>query len=225
MLAASAMFFLIHMFPATPLRARAIELLGEQRYTALFAVAALATLVWLIYSFNAAPIGENLWTVPEVGYLLLAALMLFAFILAVAGYMAPNPSIPGGDLFLEKENVGEGIFAITRHPAMWGIAIWAIAHAIGLATVRGFLFFGTFALTALIGSWMQQRRKRARLAGWAAFEAKTSFWPFAAILDDRAKLNFKAVGWLPFAIAVIIWAVILHIHAWLFGVPPLPFRV
>ncbi len=48
---------------------------------------------------------------------------------------------------------------------MWGIAIWAVAHMVSQPSLRGFVFFGGFAATALIGSYVQQRRKRAQLAG------------------------------------------------------------
>ena len=225
LLVASAAFFLLHMLPATPLRARFIALTGEPVYSAVFSLASVVAIWWLASSFNAAPYGAKLWTVPEWWLLLKAALILFASILVVAGFATPNPSAPGGAKVLEKGNAAGGIFAITRHPAMWGFAIWAIAHLISQGTVRGFAFFGCFAATALIGSWLQQRRKRAELAGWPAFEARTSFWPFAAIVEGRAKLSLQAIGWRRIAAAVILWAVILHAHAWLFGVQPLPFHV
>ncbi len=225
LLAASAVFLLLHSIPATPLRARLIALTGEPVYSAIFSVASLVAIWWLASSFNAAPYGAKLWTVPGAWLLAMAALILFAFILVVAGYTTPNPSTPGGGKVLEKGDAAQGIFAITRHPAMWGFAIWAIAHAISQATPRGLVFFGAFAATALIGSWLQQRRKRATLPGWPAFEAKTSYWPFAAILEGRAKLSLKAIGWLPIAIAAVLWAVFLHFHATLFGVDPLPFHI
>jgi uncharacterized membrane protein len=92
---------------------------------------------------------------------------------------------------------------------------------ISQATWRGFAFFGAFAATALIGSWLQQNRKRNTVSGWSAFEEKTSFFPFAAILQGRAKLSLRAIGWKPIVIALIAWAAILHFHFWLFSVKPL----
>jgi uncharacterized membrane protein len=225
LLAASAAFFLLHLLPATPLRARFIALAGEPVYSAIFSVLSLAAIWWMASSFNAAPYGAKLWTVPGAWLWLKAALILFALILAVAGLATRNPSAPGGVKVLEKGSAAEGIFAITRHPAMWGIAIWATAHMISQATPRGFVFFGALVATALIGSWLQQRRKRVQLPGWPAFQAKTSYWPFAAILEGRATLSLRAIGWLRIAIAVVLWALILHFHAWLFGAPPLPFHV
>src|SRR5262249_16836772 len=156
--------------------------------------------------FNAAPYGSKLWLVPDWWLWLNAVLILFALILAICGVLTPNPSSPGAEKLLTNvDAAGSGIFAMTRHPVMWGAAIWAIAHAISLATVRGILFFGAFAATALIGSWLQQRRKRADIPAWAAFEAKTSFFPFAAMLERRAQLSLHAIGWRRIAVAVLAW--------------------
>lgn len=225
LLAASAAFFLLHMVPGTPLRARVVALTGEQVYMALFSVASAAAIWWMVSSFNAAPYGGKLWTAPGAWLLLKAVLVLFAYILIVAGMATPNPYAPGGAQLPENAYAAGGVFAITRHPVMWGIAIWAIAHTISQPNTRGAVFFGGFAATALIGSWLQQRRKRATLPGWPAFEAKTSFWPFAAILEGRVGISLNAIGWRKIAVAAVIWAVILYFHVRWFGAQPLPFSI
>lgn len=222
LLAASAAFFLLHLLPATPLRPRLIGVAGEPVYAAIFSVASAAAIWWMVSSFNATPFGDKLWVAPDAWQWLKAVLILFAYILIVGGVATPNPSAPGGDKVLEKGNAASGIYAITRHPVMWGIAIWAISHTISQPTLRGFVFFGGFAATALIGSYLQQRRKRKELAEWPVFEAKTSFVPFAAILDGRAALSLKAIRWWQIAIAVVLWAAILHFHLRWFGAQPLP---
>jgi len=171
--------------------------------------------------FNAAPYGEKLWLVPLWWVWVKAALVLFAFVLIFAGVLNPNPSSPGSEKVLETPTATDGVFAITRHPVMWGVAIWAFAHLISQATWRGFAFFGAFAATALIGSWLQQRRKRVSVPGWANFESKTSFFPFLALIEGRATLQVRAIRWLPLLVAVIAWAAMLHFHGWLFGTPAL----
>ncbi len=223
--AASLVFFLFHMLPSTPLRPKLVAAVGEGAYMAAFSVLSLVAIWWLIHTFEAAPYGDKLWAVPDWWLWLKAALVLFALILALGGILTPNPSAPGAGKLLENSDLSKGIFAITRHPLMWGAAIWAIAHAISEATLRGFLFFGAFAATALIGSWLQQRRKRATLPGWAAFEAKTSFVPFMAILDGRSKLSVKAIGWWRIAVAAVAWALVMHFHTQIFGAQPLPVYV
>ncbi len=223
LLAASSAFFLLHLVPGAPLRGRLIALAGEGPYTGVFSLLSVAALWWLVRAFEATPSGGVFWIVPTWWLWLQAALILFALILIVGGLLTANPSAPGGGKLLGRQDMAQGIFAITRHPVMWGIAIWAAAHAVSEATLRGFAFFGAFAATALIGSWLQRRRKKAEIPGWAAFEAKTSFVPFAAIVEGRAKSSLNAIGWSRIAIAAVVWALILHFHAELFGVPPLPF--
>jgi uncharacterized membrane protein len=222
LLLAASTFFLIHLVPSMPLRRKIIAATSEKAYMAGFAVLSLAALVWMITEFNTAPYGTKLWVMPDWWPWLKAALILFALILAICGVLTPNPSSPGAEKTLAKLNASGGIFAITRHPVMWGAAIWAITHAISAATVRGLLFFCAFAATALIGSWLQQRRKRAGNPAWAAFEAKTSFFPFAAILQGRAKLSIDTIGLRRIALGALTWFAMLYFHARLFGVQPLP---
>jgi uncharacterized membrane protein len=220
--AAAAAFFLLHLIPSTPVRAGAVSIVGEGAYRAAFSILSLIAIWWMAREFEAAPYGEKLWIVPSWWPWVQAALILFAFVLAVGGVSAPNPSAPGGAKALSGPGLAGGVFAITRHPVMWGAAIWAMTHMISQATTRGLLFFGAFAATALIGIWLQQKRKRTELPGWDAFEAKTSYFPFAAILEGRAKLSIRAIGWWRPLFAVLLWAAILHFHYWLFGVRSLP---
>ncbi len=209
---ASAWFFILHLLPSTPLRPRAVALAGEAVYGAAFSILSLLAIYWTTQQFNAAPYGEKLWIAPAWWPWLKMALVLFAFILIFGGLLTVNPSAPGGQKIADAGAAARGIFAITRHPVMWGVAIWAIAHIVSQGTWRGIAFFGSLAATALIGSWLQQRRKRDTVPGWAAFEAKTSFWPFAAILAGRARFSLGAIGLWRIAVAVIAWAVVLHFH-------------
>ncbi|MBT3071563.1 NnrU family protein [Rhodomicrobium sp. Az07] len=219
LLAAASAFFILHLFPSTPLRRRSVAIAGEGAYTAIFSILSLATLWWAVTEFNAAVPGEKLWSMPAWWIWIAAILILFAYILIVGGLATPNPSSPGAEKVLEKGDAAGGIFAITRHPVMWGIAIWAFAHLLSQGTWRGVFFFGALAATALIGSWLQQRRKRATVPGWADFEAKTSFVPFAAMADGRAHLSFARLGWWRVAIGVALWAAAFHFHSWFAGVP------
>ncbi|MBI4724331.1 MAG: hypothetical protein HY765_04925 [Rhodomicrobium sp.] len=202
LLIAASAFFLLHLLPATPFRGRLVAVTGEGLYIAAFSLLSLITLWWLAWQFEAVPYGEKFWSVPAWWLWLKAALMLLAFIFAVGGVLA------GADR--TSEGSREGIDLATA---------W---KAISLATVRGFLFFGAFAATALIGSGLQQRRKARSIPDWGAYVAKTSFFPFAAIFEGRATFSLKAIGWWRIAIAVIVWAAILHFHYRLFGAQPLP---
>jgi uncharacterized membrane protein len=71
------------------------------------------------------------------------------------------------------------VFAITRHPMMWGFALWAIVHAIVLSTFASLTISATILFLALVGA-AGQDRKKARLIGepWRDWMRRTSFVPF-----------------------------------------------
>jgi uncharacterized membrane protein len=216
-------FLLIHYFPSTPLRGRVISAIGESAYLGAYSLLSLVVIIWWVSAFNNTPGYAPLWFYPDWWPWLKALLLLFAAILLVGAVSSPNPSVPKGGALLQRADIGEGVFAITRHPGMWAFAIWAIAHLISQPNWRGFWFFGLFALTALGGAWLQEKRKARELGeGWARFEAKTSFVPFVAIAQGRATLSLRKIGLWRLGVAVLIWAMLLHLHPWLFGVSPLP---
>lgn len=224
LLALSGLLFLaIHFVPSTPLRSAAIGSIGETAYLGIFSILSLASIWWWISNFNSAIYTETLWAYPAWWPWLKAVLMLFAALLLVGAFTAPNPSVPRGGQLLERPDLGQGVFAITRHPGMWGFGIWAIAHLISQPNYRGFWFFGIFAITAIVGAYLQERRKAKQLGeGWRRFEAKTSFVPFAAIAQGRARFSLSQIGWWRIGVAVLIWALLLHLHVWLFAASPLP---
>lgn len=235
MLAIAGLFFLaIHIVPATPLRARAVASMGEGAYLGVFSVVSLLSIGWWVRAFNIAPHGADLWNYAQWWPLLetfmwwpllKAVILLFAFVLFVAGVSSPNPTLPNAGKLLERPGVGQGIFAITRHPLMWAFGLWGITHLISQPNWRGFWFFGLFAVTALGGAFLQEMRKaRAYGASWRNFTAKTSFIPFLALLQGRAHLLLADIGWWRIGLAALLWAVILLLHGGLFGVPALPVR-
>jgi uncharacterized membrane protein len=224
MLAIAGLLFLaIHFVPATALRSRAVAALGEDRYMGLFSAASLAVFGFWAWAFAQAPGDERAWFYPAAWPWLKAAILLFAFMLFVGGVSSPNPTAVRQGPLLDRPDVGSGIFAITRHPVMWGFGLWGIAHLISQPDWRGFWFFGLFAITSLGGAWLQERRKARQYgARWQRFAERTSFVPFAALARGRARLSLAEIGWWRIVLAVALWAAMLHLHPRLFGVSPLP---
>ncbi len=63
---------------------------------------------------------------------------------------------------------------------MWSFAIWAAVHAGVSGRTAVVILAAGIAVLALFGAAMQDRKKRAALGErWAAWQAKTSFVPFA----------------------------------------------
>lgn len=220
---AGLVFFAIHVVPATPLRRTAVGAIGEGPYTGLFSLISLIVIWWWVRAFNSTAPDEVLWALPAWWPWIKAVIMLVAAVLFVGGLSSPNPTLPRGGALLERPDVARGIFAITRHPLMWSFGLWGIAHLISQPNWRGVWFFGLFALTAIGGAVLQERRKAdAYGASWDRFTAKTSFIPMLAVLQGRASLSISAIGWWRIAVAVLLWAVMLGLHPWLFGVAALP---
>ncbi len=220
---AALVFLGLHLLPSTPLRPWAVGRLGEKAYMGAFSLLSLGGLIWLIAAYNAAPTGEPLWVIGPLWRWANALLMLAVLVLLVAGALSPNPAVAGGAAALRRKEPWRGVFAVTRHPLMWAIGAWGVLHLINRPEPASFVFFGSLSLLAVGGAWLQDARKRRELgADWQPFEAHTSFVPFAALIAGRARLALGDVGWWRLAVAVVLWAALLHFHAWLFGVPAIP---
>jgi uncharacterized membrane protein len=211
---ATAAFLLTHLVPSTPLRPRLVTAMGEWPYRGAYSAVALATLVWMIWAF-AHTQAEPLW----VGWRLLPlVLMPFAFILVACGYRR-NPTMVGAHKLLASEDPARGMIRITRHPIMWGIMLWAIAHILARGDARSLVFFGGFLLLAALGTLAMDRRKRAD-PNWARFSAVTSHVPFVAIAQGCNRLVWREIGWTRPIIGLTVFCLFLVWHPWLFGVRP-----
>jgi uncharacterized membrane protein len=83
------------------------------------------------------------------------------------------------------------------------------------------VFFGTFLVTSLAGMpSIDAKLARRDPATWRTLAAATSIVPFAAIAEGRNRFVPDEIGWLTPLIAVVAWAIVLHLHPWLFGVAP-----
>jgi uncharacterized membrane protein len=124
---------------------------------------------------------------------------------------------------LERPDAIKGMVRITRHPFLWGVAIWAAGHLLVNGDVAGILLFGTMLLLALFGTAsIDAKRRRALGPAWDAFAARTSSIPFAAILTRRQRLDLGEIGWWRPALAIALYVAVLFGHPYAFGVSALP---
>lgn len=164
-----------------PLRRR----LGDAAFLGLYSLVAFAFFVPLVWIyFGNRHTGPILWFVP-VGPVLRAVLyaaMALATILVVAALVRPSPAavVPG-------EARPTGVYRITRHPLVLGLALIAALHLIPNGAASDVAFFGGFVAFALLGAWHQDRRKLATGdPAFRAFHAATPFFPFAGAGALRA---------------------------------------
>jgi uncharacterized membrane protein len=219
LIAATAVFLATHYVTSTPLRSRLVAALGQNGYLVLYSAAAFATLGWMIWAYYRAPF-MALWYAPGLRYIPLAV-MPFSLILIVTGLLTRNPSLVGQERLLRSETPTRGILRVTRHPLMWGIALWAAAHVIARGDAASLVFFGSFLLLALSGTALIDHRKRTALGmDWARFAQETSSIPFAALASGRNRFSISEIGWKQLAPAVLLYALLFWLHPLLFGAKP-----
>jgi uncharacterized membrane protein len=111
--------------------------------------------------------------------------------------------------------IAKGIVRITRHPFLWGVALWAIVHLIVNGDLASFILFGSLLALALGGTVsIDAKRRRVFPDQWAQFASATSIVPFAAIITGRNRLGpaLPEIGlWRPLA-AIVVYAVSFYLH-------------
>lgn len=215
-LAATA-FVGTHVLLSHSLRAPIVKAIGAGGFMILYTLVAFATLGWLANAYRAAPAGAPLWRVGEGIWGPVTLVMLIASILLM-GSLIGNPALPGPpDRAAHVPPVARGVFAVTRHPMLWAFALWGLCHIAVYPIAANIAVAVAIVVLSLVGAALQDVKKEA-LQGesWRAWEAKTSYWPFAAIATGRARFG----GFRPHDIAggVAIWLVATWAHLPIAGV-------
>lgn len=219
----ATLFFVgIHVFiSGTRLRDRLVARVGERGFLGLFSLLSLAGMVWLVVAYGRAPMVRLWGPLPALGPAAIG-LVLVAFLLIGIGLTTPSPTAVGGEALLDADEPARGILRITRHPFLWGVALWAAVHLVVNGDLAGTVLFGGLLVLALIGPASIDKKRERRLGpAWESFAARTSNVPFAAILQGRNALRVGELGWWRIAVAVALYAAFLASHGWLFGVSPL----
>ena len=227
LIAAATFFLVIHLLVSgTGMRDGLIARIGERAYLGLFSLASVAGLVWLGVAYAAArhaPSARVYWSITPITRDVQIALQLLAMLLIAPGLATPNPTSVRQEGVLDRPDAVRGMLRITRHPFLWGVAIWAAGHLLVKGDIGSVVLFATMLVLALAGTLsIDAKRRRALGATWDAFAAQTSNAPFAAILAGRQTLSLGEIGGWRIAIAVAIWALIAWAHPYLFGVRALP---
>ena len=214
---ASLVFLATHFVTSTPLRKPLVESIGEKAYLGAYSAVSFITIGWMAWAYGRTP-SVVLWQIPGVKLWPLVV-MPFALVLVAAGVMTKNPSAVGQAGALKREEPARGIIRVTRHPVMWGIALWAGVHALARGDAASLVFFGSFVVLALAGTRLIDARKADSLGEeWARFAAVTSNVPFTAIVEGRNRFAVGEIGAVKVGVGVALYAVIVLLHPFLFGV-------
>jgi uncharacterized membrane protein len=216
LIAASAFFLLIHFgVSGTRLRDALTARLGEGPYRGMFALASIVGLAWMIYAYRHSPTIE-LW-----GFLFgfrpaAYVLVLIAFLFAVIGLVTPSPTRVGMESKLAHgPEAIRGIVRITRHPFLWGVALWSAVHLIVNGDVASLILFGSLLILSLGGPMAIDAKRRRNYADqWPPFANATSNIPFAAILAGRNRLGLALaeIGAWRLLAAIVLYGVALYLH-------------
>lgn len=199
-----------------------VEMLGEGAFRGLYSLVALASLVWVIAAYRAAPY-IDLW---PVGVQLLHApllLMPLACVLVVAGLSTRSVTMVGGEAMAGDPDPVSGITTITRHPFLWGVALWALSHLGANGDLAGLVLFGGMTVLSLGGMAHIDYRRRVTLGSdWGPIAMTTSAIPFLAALQGRRAIDWRGIGWHRLFAGLALYVVLPFLHPWIAGVPIVP---
>ena len=193
-----------HLLLSHPLRRPLSRRLGEKAFQGIYSLIALLLFGAMIYFYRAIGPEPQIWTPGEAAWIAGEILMWLGSILFVGSFVG-NPALPGAQ---GPRGGPKGVFGITRHPMMWGFALWAIVHLMLVATIKACVFDGAILFLAGVGSALQDRKKAGQMGdAWHEWTAQTAFVPFSRGLAN------------PGAVALIGGTLLFVIATWLHPIP------
>jgi len=175
------LFFAVHLLPSVPPLYRTLhDRLGEMPFQGVYSVIALGGLVLAGVGMAQAPV-VPVWEPSELTKSLAPGLMLPAFMLLVLAYVPSN------------------VHRFTRHPMLWGVFLWGLAHLLGNGDLASMILFGSFAVYCPVAMISANLRGAQKASG------------YKSMLGDLA----GAGG------GIALYALFVFLHPYLFGVPAL----
>ena len=220
--AALAIFLASHSIPAVPrVRSGLVRAIGERTYLIIYGTISIDLLGWLIAAAQRAPY-LPLWSPALWQYWIPLSVMPVALFLLIGGITCPNPLSVG---FRARcfDGARPGIVGITRHPILWGFALWAGSHMVPNGDVVSVVMFGGFAVFALAAIPMIDRRKQRQMGeqAWTTLAKRTTALPFAGLIEPGHPWLWPSHRLaMTLALTLVTYGFALELHAWLFGPDP-----
>lgn len=217
----AAFVFMHFLLSATAVRKPLQAAIGQKGFSAVYSLIALASFAGMIVFYRTAPFVE-LWSPPRWTRWVPVLVMPVALLLMVTGFSTPSPTVAGQEAKI-KTAKPVGILAITRHPALWSFALWALAHLATNGELHVIVVAASIFVLAIGGMLhIDARRKAALGADWDAYASKTSVVPFAAIAGGRVRLVPSEIGVRPVLIAAAVYLGLFFAHLPVIGASPSP---
>lgn len=218
---AIACFLTTHIVLAeNPVRGVLVRALGERPFAWAYGAVAILQLIWIGRAVDAAPI-ILYWQPPRWTVAIPLLVMPLALLLLVCGFTQNNPTATLASGRLARREV-TGILAITRHPVMWGLGLWSLAHLAVVAEAAEALRYAAFAALALLLLPRIEAKQRAKwgAAAWVDFTAHTSSLPLLAIAQGCARIDWREIGWVRITAASALYmGFVFWLHRAVIGVP------
>ena len=207
-LIAMGVFVLSHVVIArTRLKPALIERLGERAYLFTYSALSLVLLGWVIWALVTAE-RILLWPTPLWSYAFAAITSLVGFVLIGVGALSPNPfSVAFRKSGFDPQR--PGAIGWMRHPMVWGLALWGLAHVPANGDWPSLVLFAGSFVFGVTGVSVINRRLQRRYPpdDWQRMTAGRGH-------VDRNALLGVATG-------LALWAGLLALHPHLFGANPL----
>jgi len=219
---AYAVFLAAHRIPMLPrLKAAAQVVLGRSGFLLVYSALSLALLVWLVAAAGAAPF-VLLWDQTQALRMVPNLAMPVAIALACFAVGAPNPLSFGGRT-TGFDPAHPGIAGVVRHPLLWALLAWSLAHLAANGDLAHVLLFGGFAGFSALGMVAFDARCRRQIGpeAWQSLARATSALPLAALFTGRWQPR-RAISPLRTGLSLAVWAGVLNLHEWVIGVSPMP---
>ncbi len=142
--------------------------------------------------------------------------MPVACVLWVAGLTTPNPfSIGPGNRGFDPAH--PGVLRLTRHPVVWGLALWSGGHVIPNGHLAGLVLFVPLLILSLLGPRILDGRRRRSLgeAEWRWLAAATA-GPVA-----WGAMMAELGPWRPLGGLALVLA-LMALHPLVIGLSPIP---
>lgn len=161
--AALLLFLLSHVIPVRPpVRPWLVARLGLRGYILGYSAVSVGLLVWLFVAAGRAPYLE---VIPPFELLRWGPLLVMPLVclLAVLGLSMANPLSFGGMGKGPFDPARPGVLALTRHPLLLAMILWALTHMLANGDLAHVILFGLFALFPALSMGLIDRRKQARM--------------------------------------------------------------
>lgn len=205
----------------TTLKPWLVTRLGMKTYLVLYSALSILLLSWLIKAAQAAP-RADLWPWNHALYWFPALLMPLACVLLVSGFVVSNPlSIAPKDAPFDHEKPALTL-ALTRHPVLWGFALWSFSHLIVNGEFPLALMFLIFLLFSLAGIFFIDRKRRKDLGDtkWQVLTKRAPAILFCSRTLWTRQFRLTKQDVIGMIGGLLLYTALRHLHLWLFGIDP-----